>query len=128
MDLDFLYGLQTWREATGGSLNNFFLFISLIAVDYFLMVPALIIYWDYSKRKAANVLCSYGTSIFFGAFFKATFCVYRPWVRDPRIQPVEDALGAATGYSFPSGHTADAVATWGGIAVSFWNKKWIRYK
>lgn len=125
MDLDFLYGLQTWREATGGSLNNFFLFISLIAVDYFLMVPALIIYWDYSKRKAANVLCSYGTSIFFGAFFKATFCVYRPWVRDSRIKPVESALGAASGYSFPSGHVSSTSGFYGGLIASFKKYWWL---
>lgn len=125
MDLDFLYGLQTFRESIGGSLDNFFLFISLIAVDYFLMVPALIIYWDYSKRKAANILCSYGTSIFCGAFLKATFCVYRPWVRDPRITPVPGALGAASGYSFPSGHVSSTSGFYGGIIVSFKKYWWL---
>lgn len=125
MDLDFLFGLQTWRESIGGSLDNFFLFISLIAVDYFLMVPALIIYWDFSKRKAANVLCSYGTSIFFGAFFKATFCVYRPWVRDSRIKPVPGALGAASGYSFPSGHVSSTSGFYGGLIASFKKYWWL---
>lgn len=125
MDLDFLYGIQCWRDSIGGSLNNFFLFISLIAVDYFLMVPALIIYWDYSKRKAANILCSYGTSIFIGSFLKATFCVYRPWVRDPRIKPVEGALGAASGYSFPSGHVSSTSGFYGGIIASFKKYWWL---
>lgn len=125
MDLDIIYGLQCWRESMGGSLNNFFLFISLIAVDYFLMVPALIIYWNFDKRKASNILCSYGTSIFFGAFFKATFCVYRPWVRDSRIKPVDGALGAATGYSFPSGHVSSTAGFYGGITAAFKKYWWV---
>lgn len=125
MDLDFLYGLQTWRESIGGCLDGFFLFISLIAVDYFLMVPALIVYWNYNKRSAANILCSYGTSIFFGSFLKATFCVYRPWVRDPRIKPVEGALGAASGYSFPSGHVSSTAGFYGGIIAAFKKYWWL---
>lgn len=125
MDLDILYGLQTWRESIGGSLDNFLLFISLIAVDYFIMVPALIIYWDFSKRKAANILCSYGGSIFLGAFLKATFCVYRPWVRDSKIKPVEGALGAASGYSFPSGHVSSTAGFYGGVVSSFKKYWWL---
>lgn len=125
MDLDFLYGLQCFRESIGGSLDGFFLFISLIAVDYFLMVPGLIIYWNVSKRKAANILCSYGTSIFIGSFLKATFCVYRPWVRDPRIKPVSGALGAASGYSFPSGHVSSTSGFYGGMIAAFKKYWWV---
>mgnify|MGYP003293147386 CR=1 FL=1 len=125
MDLDILYGLQTWREGIGGSFNALFLFISTIAVDYFLVVPGLIIYWNFSKRKAANMLCGYGTSIFFGSFFKATFCVYRPWVRDPRIKPVNDALGAASGYSFPSGHVSSVSGFYGGMIAAFKKYWWV---
>lgn len=125
MDIEILYGLQTWREALGGALDNFFLFISLIAVDYFLMVPALIVYWNFSKRKASNILCSYGTSIFFGSFLKASFCIYRPWVRDPKIKPVEGALGAASGYSFPSGHVSSTAGFYGGIVAAFRKYWWL---
>ncbi|MCQ2802437.1 MAG: phosphatase PAP2 family protein [Bacilli bacterium] len=125
MDLDFLYGIQCWRESIGGCFDNFFLFITLIAVDYFIMVPALIIYWNFSKRRAANILCSYGTSIFFGAFFKATFSVYRPWVRDARIKPVPGALGAATGYSFPSGHVSSTSGFYGGMIAAFKKYWWV---
>lgn len=40
----------------------------------------------------------------------------RPWLLDPQFTIVESARGAATGYSFPSGHTQNAVGTYGGIA------------
>ena len=35
-------------------------------------------------------------------FLKVTFCVYRPWIRDARVQPDGNAVTAATGYSFPA--------------------------
>lgn len=44
-------------------------------------------------------------------------CAYKPWIRDGRITPVESANSGASGYSFPSGHTAKAMAVWGGLAV-----------
>ena len=48
---------------------------------------------------------------------KLTFCVYRPWIRDPRIIPAGDSIKTATGYSFPSGHVMNAAPTLGGLAV-----------
>ena len=47
-----------------------------------------------------------------------TFRIPRPWVLDPNFTIVESAREAATGYSFPSGHTQCAAGLWGGIARS----------
>jgi hypothetical protein len=44
----------------------------------------------------------------------------RPWVQDPNFTIVESAREAATGYSFPSGHTQTSVGVFGGLAR--WNK------
>ena len=49
---------------------------------------------------------------------KQTACVYRPWIRDPRIVPAGDSITTATGYSFPSGHTATAAPQFGAMAVT----------
>ena len=58
-------------------------------------------------------------------FLKLLFRIPRPWVRDPNFTIVESARSGATGYSFPSGHTQNAVGTLGGIAR--WQKqKWLR--
>ena len=51
---------------------------------------------------------------------KLTACVYRPWIRDARVIPAGDAIRTATGYSFPSGHTATAGPIYGGLAVAYW--------
>lgn len=39
----------------------------------------------------------------------------RPWVRDARVVPVESAISGATGYSFPSGHTANSMCGYGSL-------------
>ena len=57
---------------------------------------------------------------------KLTACIYRPWIRDPRVVPAGDSITSATGYSFPSGHTATAAPQFGGIAFSSGKKHlWI---
>lgn len=52
---------------------------------------------------------------------KLSVCAYRPWIRDSRIVPAGDSKVAATGYSFPSGHTMCATAMYGTTAV--WQRK-----
>ena len=49
----------------------------------------------------------------------------RPWVLDPNFTIVESARAAATGYSFPSGHTQNAVGTFGAMALRT-ERKWVR--
>ena len=45
MDISILLMFQELREATGGLLNNFFAFITMISVDYYMMIPPLILFW-----------------------------------------------------------------------------------
>ena len=54
---------------------------------------------------------------------KITFRIPRPWVLDPQFQAVPSAIPAATGYSFPSGHTQSGTALYGSLALST-KKKW----
>ena len=49
-------------------------------------------------------------------FLKLFFRIPRPWVKDPDFTILEQAREAASGYSFPSGHTQSAVGTFGAIA------------
>jgi undecaprenyl-diphosphatase len=56
-------------------------------------------------------------------FMKLWFRIPRPWVLDPNFTILEAAQEAAAGYSFPSGHTTSAVATFGSIAVTAKNRK-----
>ena len=56
MDIQILLGLQEFREAVGGIFNAFFAFITTIAVDYWAIIPALIIFWAVDKKKGMRVM------------------------------------------------------------------------
>lgn len=119
MDIEYLLFLQGIRETIGTVLNNFCIFITTIAVDYYVLIPAFILYWSVDKKKGSKILLSWGTSLGVGAFLKATFCVYRPWIRDSRVHPVKEVLSGATGYSFPSGHSFSAGGFWSSLALCY---------
>ena len=53
-------------------------------------------------------------------FLKILCRVPRPWVLDPGFTIVESARAAATGYSFPSGHTQNAVGHVPRRHLAFW--------
>lgn len=119
MDIGYLLLLQNFRNTVGDVFNSFCIFITTIAVDYYILIPALIIFWTVDKKKGSKILLSWGTSLGVGAFLKATFCVYRPWIRDSRVQPAEEVLSGATGYSFPSGHSFSSGGFWNSIALCY---------
>lgn len=119
MDIEILLWFQEFREATSAWLSSFFQFITNTAVDYYVLVPMLILFWTVDKKKGARVLLSWGTSLLVGSFLKVTFCVYRPWVRDARITPSEEIMAGATGYSFPSGHSFSGGGFWNGLLFAY---------
>lgn len=126
MDIEILLWLQEFREAIGGCLDEFFVLLAHISVDFFAMLPFLILFWIYDKRKGIYGLASYGLGCFLNATFKGIFNVYRPWVRSDKIKPVPDALPSASGYSFPSGHSTSAAGFYGGLILSFGEDKKFR--
>ncbi len=117
MDIEFLLFLQNIREATGGIFNDFFSFVTKFGETAVLILPLAAIYWCLDKNMGSFILFSFYTSRVINGFAKITACVYRPWIRDVRIQPVPEAQAAATGYSFPSGHTANAASVFGSLAA-----------
>lgn len=119
MDIQILLALQSLREAIGGCLNAFFAFITTIAVDYYMLVPALILFWAVDKKAGLFGLSSYGTACFGNAALKSTFCVYRPWIRSSEIHPLPEVMSGATGYSFPSGHASSVGGLYGGLIAAY---------
>ncbi len=120
--IEYLLILQNFRAMTGGVLDNFFLFITSCAE---ITIPALImagIYWCIDSRIGTYLFFNWSMGTIVCQFLKTMACIYRPWVLDSRIQPIESAIKMAGGYSFPSGHTQTATSIYGGIAKSFKNK------
>ncbi|MCR5793844.1 MAG: phosphatase PAP2 family protein [Solobacterium sp.] len=125
MDIWYLLLLQAFREATNNVLTPFLEQLSLFAVTYLIMIPAFI-YWIADRSKGFYTLVSYYVCCGLNAIVKLTACVYRPWIRDPRVVPAGDSIRTATGYSFPSGHTSTAGPIYGGIALTYRKvRKWI---
>lgn len=117
MDIQYLLVLQNFRNGMNDALTPFMEFVSKFAVDY-LILFAVFYYWNRNKKDGLYTLVSYYFCMAVTPLVKLTACVYRPWIRDPRIIPAGDSIRTATGYSFPSGHTATATPLAGGMAVN----------
>lgn len=125
MDIEILLWLQQLRESIGGCLNGFFAFITMIAVDYYIMLPGLILFWAFNKRSGLIGLGSYGMACYGVSALKSTFCIYRPWIRNSSIKPLPEVMSGATGYSFPSGHSASVSSMYSGLIVTNRKRKGI---
>ena len=117
MDIQFLLFLQSLREATQGIFDSICLQLSVFGEPFYAMLLISVLYWNIDKTMGTYVFLGWGLNRLANGFLKITACVYRPWIRDERIQPMADALAKATGYSFPSGHSTNAVSIFGGTAL-----------
>ncbi len=90
--------------------------ITFMGSEIFLIAIVCILYWCISRRTGDRMLLTLFSGIMVNQYLKVIFCTPRPWVRSERVKVVPSAIEDATGYSFPSGHTANAVSTFGGIS------------
>ena len=125
MDIQYLLWLQELRGATGGLFDEFFNALSKFAVDFLPFFP-FIIFWGVDKKWGYIFMTNHFFGELLNGVIKLTVCAYRPWIRSDLIEPAGDSKTAATGYSFPSGHTRTATTIYGTIFV--WQKdkrKWL---
>ncbi|WP_026507528.1 phosphatase PAP2 family protein [Butyrivibrio sp. MC2013] len=113
IDIDILLKIQAFREATGYALDFIMNAVTFAGDVYPMMMLMTLVYWCIHKRSGICIVAAAAYANFIGNFTKCLFCVYRPWIRNPAVEPVASALKGATGYSFPSGHTINAVAVYG---------------
>lgn len=111
--MSFLYLLEGLRNPVCDAV---FSAITYLGSELVFMVLAVVMFWCISKQQGLYLLSvgCLGTTI--NQFLKLAFRVPRPWVLDPDFTIVESARADATGYSFPSGHTQNAVGTFGCLA------------
>ncbi|WP_242833030.1 phosphatase PAP2 family protein [Butyrivibrio sp. LC3010] len=112
IDIQYLLWLQEIRNATGGLFDEFFNSISKVAVDIMPFLP-FFIFWAVDRKWGYRALMTLGVGELINGVIKLTVCAYRPWIRSDLIEPAGDSKVAATGYSFPSGHTMSATCTYG---------------
>ena len=115
--MSFLYFLESIRNPV---LDFLFSFITLCGEETIFMAVGMIIFWCFHKHQGYYLLCIGFLGTVLNQFLKMVFRVPRPWVKDSSFTIVESAREAASGYSFPSGHTQTSVGLFGGVAR--WNR------
>ena len=111
--MKLLYALQEIRNP---ALDAVLQLITRLGEETVFMVVAIVVFWCVSKKGGYYLLSVGFLGTVANQWLKIAFRIPRPWVLDPNFQIVESAREAATGYSFPSGHTQSAVGTFGGVA------------
>ena len=117
MDISYLLYLQNLRETTNHILDKFFVYITGYGEMVCLLPIFALIYWCINKKTGEFMFLSLGFARLINGLIKIVACVYRPWIRDLRVTPINNGMKTATGYSFPSGHTTNATATFGSFSV-----------
>lgn len=120
--MEFLYLLEKIRIP---GLNELMLAVTTLGEETAFLVAALIVFWCVDKKTGYYVMSVGFLGTMANQIAKLACRVPRPWVLDPDFTILEQAREAATGYSFPSGHTQSAVGTFGCLAVTA-EKKWWR--
>ena len=112
----FLYFLEKIRNPV---LDLLFSIVTLFGEETVFMAVGMIVFWCVNKHKGYYLLSVGFVGTVINQFLKITFRIPRPWVKDPNFTIVESAREAASGYSFPSGHTQTSVGLFGGLALKF---------
>lgn len=118
--MEFLYFLEKLRMP---GLNEFMLTITRLGEETAFLVMALIFFWCVDKKRGYLLMSVGFIGTMANQFMKLWFRIPRPWVLNPDFTILEQAREAATGYSFPSGHTTSAVGTFGSVAATAKHKR-----
>lgn len=117
--MEFLYLLENIRFPL---LDKLMLLITTFGEETAFLAVAIITYWCVDKNRGYYLMTVGFIGTIFNQFLKLLCRIPRPWVKDPNFTIVEEAREAASGYSFPSGHSQSAVGTFGGLAATVKNK------
>ena len=122
--MEFLYILEKIRDPF---FDKLFLALTTLGEETAFLVIGLIIFWCVSKRLGYYLMSVGFLGTITSQAMKIACKVPRPWVKDPGFTILEEAREAASGYSFPSGHTQTAVGTFGAVVRTSRNTavRWI---
>ncbi len=120
--MELLYMLEKIRTPI---LNEIMLIVTMLGEETAFLAIALIVFWCVDKKRGYLVMAVGFMGTIANQFLKLLCRVPRPWVLDKNFTVVGDAKEAAGGYSFPSGHSQNAVGTLGAVALTD-KKRWLQ--
>ena len=120
--MQLLYLLEKMRNPF---FDFLFSLITRLGEETVFLAIAIFVFWCINKREGYYILITGLIGTVVNQMLKLLCKVPRPWVKNPNFTIVESAREAASGYSFPSGHTQNVAGTFGSIGV-WHSKKWIR--
>jgi undecaprenyl-diphosphatase len=110
--MELLLWLQNLRNPV---LDALMMGVTHLGDQIVVIVIMCLVLWCVDRRAGIKLALIFFLGGMVSQLLKLVFVIERPWVLDARIVPLEAALAGATGWSFPSGHTASAVALYGGL-------------
>lgn len=116
--MEFLYALESIRNPVCDAIMSV---VTHLGGEMVYMAVAIVAFWCVSKGLGYYILTVGFVGTVLNQFLKITCRIPRPWVQDPDFTIVESAREAATGYSFPSGHTQNAFASFG--CLGMWSRR-----
>ena len=120
--MDILYALEKIRTPFWNGVMSA---VTQLGGEVIFIVAAVVVFWCVSKWEGYYLMTIAFCGTVLNQFLKLICRVPRPWVRDPNFTIVESARAEATGYSFPSGHTQNAIGHFGGMA-RWGGRRWVR--
>lgn len=120
--MDILYALGKIRTPFWNGVMSA---VTQLGGEVIFIVAAVVVFWCVSKWEGYYLMTIAFCGTVLNQFLKLICRVPRPWVRDPNFTIVESARAEATGYSFPSGHTQNAIGLFGGMA-RWGGRRWVR--
>ncbi len=124
--------LEAWLQANLGSAGTKLLsFFSAFGEEIVLILLLGVLYWWYDKEVGKRVGLTALAGMVWNAEIKNIFIRRRPYMDHKeisllrKITPEADEMDiAAQGFSFPSGHSTNAVTVYGSLGLAL-NKKWM---
>ena len=116
--MEFLYALESIRNPVCDAIMSV---VTQLGGEMVYMAVAIVAFWCVSKGLGYYILTVGFAGTVLNQFLKITCRIPRPWVQDPDFTIVESAREAATCYSFPSGHTQNAFASFG--CLGMWSRR-----
>lgn len=89
LQLEYLLMLQNFREVTHGAFDWILYHITLLGEYCFAMLLIALFYWVLNKKCGIYLIWNFFGALVVNQFLKVTACIYRPWILDNRIHPLE---------------------------------------